>query len=223
MGGKTDAAFPTMVTQLIQPGVRGFIYAAIAGAVTSTLASLLNSASTIFTMDVYRRMFSPDATQTHLVWLGRGLTLAFVIAGCSIAPMLDNPKFGGVFQYIQQFQGYIWPGVVAAFIMPFVLPKVPGAAGAAALLTGPPAYAAFQFTSKTETRPMGHEIHFLLQVLFAFLIVAAVMAAMTAIAPLAKAKELPVREEISLRTEPVVKLASAAVILGVAIFFIVFW
>jgi SSS family solute:Na+ symporter len=223
MGGKNDAAFPTMVTQLVQPGIRGFIYAAIAGAVTSTLASLLNSASTIFTMDVYRRMFSPNATQTSLVWLGRGLTLGFVVAGCSIAPMLDNPKFGGVFQYIQQFQGYIWPGVVAAFIMPFVLPKVPGAAGVAALLTGPLAYAAFQFTGKTEARPWGHEIHFLLQVLLAFLIVAAVMTAITAIAPLARAKELPVRDEISLQTEPIVKIAGAAVILGVIIFFIVFW
>jgi SSS family solute:Na+ symporter len=221
--GKNDAAFPTMVTQLVQPGIRGFIYAAIAGAVTSTLASLLNSASTIFTMDIYRRMIAPAAAQAQLVWLGRGLTLGFVIAGCAIAPMLDDPKFGGVFQYIQQFQGYIWPGVVAAFIMPFVLPKVPGAAGAAALLTGPPAYAAFQFTSKTEARPQGHEIHFLLQVLLAFLIVAAVMTAITAISPLAKARELPVRNEISLQTEPIVKLAAAAVILGVIVFFIVFW
>lgn len=224
MAGKNDAAFPTMVTQLVQPGIRGFIYAAIAGAVTSTLASLLNSASTIFTMDVYRRMFARNATQPHLVWLGRGLTLAFVVAGCLIAPMLDNPKFGGVFQYIQQFQGYIWPGVVAAFVMPFVLPKAPGAAGTAALLTGPAAYAAFQFTGKTPTRPNGlHEIHFLLQVLLAFLIVAAVMAAITALAPLAKAKELPVREEMNLQTEPVVKLAGAAVILGVIVFFIAFW
>ena len=59
--------------------------------------------------------------------------------------------------------------------------------------------------------------------LLAFLIVAAVMTAITAISPLAKARELPVREEISLRTEPVVKIAGAAVILGVVAFFIAFW
>lgn len=223
LGSKTDAAFPTMVTKLIQPGVRGFIYAAIAGAVTSTLASLLNSASTISTMDVYRRMFNREASQEKLVWLGRGLTVAFVVAGCSIAPALDNPDFGGVFQYIQQFQGYIWPGVVAAFIMPFLLPKVPGFAGVAALVTGPVAYAAFQFTAKSDTRQWGHEIHFLLQVLLSFLIVAAVMTAITWLAPLPKAKELPVREGISLQTEPVVKIAGALVILGVAAFFIIFW
>jgi len=219
----TDAAFPTMVTQLVQPGVRGIIYAAIAGAVTSTLASLLNSASTIFTMDVYRRMFAAYASQRHLVWLGRLLTICFVIAGCSIAPMLDDPKFGGVFKYIQQFQGYIWPGVVAAFIMPFVLPKVPGAAGATALLIGPAAYAAYQFTEKNEQRPWGHDIHYLLQVLLAFIIVAGVMCVMTLVSPLEKAKVLPVREEMDAQTEPVVKIAGALVILGVIAFFIAFW
>jgi SSS family solute:Na+ symporter len=223
LAGTTDAAFPTMVTQLVAPGLRGFIYAAIAGAVTSTLASLLNSASTIGTMDVYRRMFNTGASQKSLVWLGRGLTLCFVIAGCLIAPILDDPKFGGVFQYIQQFQGYIWPGVVAAFLMPFILPKVPGAAGVVALVAGPVVYAAFQFTSRTEGRPWGHEIHFLLQVLFAFLIVAAAMVVMTLIKPLAKPKELPVREEIALSTEPVVKIAGGLVLLGVVIFFAVFW
>ena len=223
LGAKTDAAFPTMVTKLIQPGIRGFIYAAIAGAVTSTLASLLNSASTISTMDVYRRMFNRDASQNVLVWFGRGLTLAFVVAGCAIAPVLDDPKFGGVFQYIQQFQGYIWPGVVAAFIMPFVLPKVPGYAGVVALVSGPLAYAAFQFTSKSEARPQGHEIHFLLQVALSFVIVAAIMSVITAVSPLSKAKELPVRQEISLQTEPVVKIAGGLVILGVVAFFVIFW
>lgn len=223
LGEKTDAAFPMMVTKLIQPGIRGFIYAAIAGAVTSTLASLLNSASTISTMDVYRRMFNRNASQGTLVWFGRGLTLAFVIAGCSIAPVLDNPKFGGVFQYIQQFQGYIWPGVVAAFVMPFLLPRVPGFAGVAALIIGPIAYAALQFTTKTDARAWGHEIHFLLQVLISFGIVAVAMAVMTSLSPLAKPKELPVRDGVSLQTEPVVKLAGALVILGVIIFFIIFW
>jgi SSS family solute:Na+ symporter len=263
LAATNDAAFPTMVTQLIQPGIRGFLYAAIAGAVTSTLASLLNSASTIFTMDVYRRMFARAATQTHLVWLGRGLTIAFVIAGCSIAPMLDDPKFGGVFQYIQQFQGYIWPGVVAAFLMPFILPRVPGAVGVVALIGGPVLYGIFQFitcqglfgnktdengnvleygnalllrsnkegypsiiwesTAKLADSPSIYQIHFLLQVLIVFCVLATVMAAITFVKPLHKARELPVREEMNLETEPIVKIAGAAVILGVIAFFIVFW
>jgi SSS family solute:Na+ symporter len=223
LGPNSDAAFPTMVTRLIQPGVRGFIYAAIAGAVTSTLASLLNSASTIATMDVYRRMFHKTASQNHLVWLGRILTVAFVIAGCSIAPMLADERFGGVFKYIQQFQGYIWPGVVAAFVMPFLLPRVPGFAGVVALITGPLAYAAFQFTTQSDSRPWGHDIHFLLQVLLAFGTVALLMAAITWVKPLAKPKELPVRMDIDPVTAPVVKLAGALVIACVALFFYIFW
>ena len=226
LGGQTDAAFPTMITELIQPGLRGIIYAAIAGAVTSTLASLLNSSSTISTMDVYSRLISRQASQAHIVWLGRVLTIVFVLIGCSIAPMLADPKFNGVFQYIQQFQGYIWPGVVAAFVMPFILPRVPGSAGVVALLLGPLAYAALQFTANTAKagEPVnGHTLHYLLQVLVAFGIVALVMAAMTMFAPRAEPKELPVREDIALKTEPVVLAAGAAVILGVIAFFIAFW
>jgi SSS family solute:Na+ symporter len=136
---------------------------------------------------------------------------------------LDNPEYGGVFQYIQQFQGYIWPGVVAAFIMPFILPRVPGSAGVAALLTGPVAYGILQFTAISETRPWGHGVHFLLQVLIAFGIVALVMTVITWIRPLDKPKELPVGADIELKTEPVVKIAATAVILGVISFFIIFW
>ena len=122
---KADEAFPTLVRDLIHPGVRGFIYAAIAGAVTSTLASILNSASTIATMDVYQRLLNRNASQTQLVWLGRVLTVLFVVGGCLLAPQLDDPKFGGVFQFIQQFQGYIWPGVVAVFLFGMLVETAP--------------------------------------------------------------------------------------------------
>jgi SSS family solute:Na+ symporter len=223
LGTTSDAAFPTLIKNLIQPGIRGLLYAAIAGAVTSTLASLLNSASTIATMDVYRRLGNQGASQTVLVWLGRGLTVLFVLIGCVLAPVLDDPKFGGVFQFIQQFQGYIWPGVVAAFLHAFLMPRAPAAAGAVALILGPVLYGVFQFTSKIGARPWGHEMHFLLQVLLTFLIVSVVMWIMTLLNPLRAPRQLPVREEISLTTEPVVKFAGAAVIGAVILFFLVFW
>jgi len=218
-----DAAFPTLITQLIPVGVRGFIYAAIAGAVTSTLASLLNSASTIATMDVYRSMLSEDPSQKSLVWLGRVLTILFVVSGCLIAPILDDPKYGGVFQYIQQFQGYIWPGVVAAFVGALLLPRAPAAAGVAALLLGPVAYGVLQFTSKNADRPWGHEIHFLLQVLLAFIFVALLMVVITLVKPLPQPKVLPERTDLDTRSSPVVLWSGAAVIVGVIVFFIKFW
>ncbi len=223
IGSKSDAAFPTLIKQLIQPGVRGLIYAAIAGAVTSTLASLLNSAATIATMDVYRRLLNPQASQARLVWLGRALTVGCMLIGCALAPQLDQPKFGGVFNFIQQFQGYIWPGVVAAFLHAFLLPRAPGCAGVTALLLGPLVYGAFQFTAKTDAHPGGHQIHFLLQVFLSFLIVSAVMLALTWWRPLSAPKRLPQRTEVALQTERPVLWAGAAVIFAVLIFFVVFW
>jgi solute:Na+ symporter, SSS family len=223
LGHTTDAAFPTLITQLVPAGIRGFIYAAIAGAVTSTLASLLNSASTVATMDVYRAMIHKDAAQSKLVWLGRVLTVLFVVIGCLVAPELDNPKFGGVFQYIQQFQGYIWPGVVGAFLGAFLLPRAPAAAGVTALLLGPVAYGVLQYTTKTEARPWGHEIHFLLQVLIAFGVVAMTMVLITLARPMAQAKVLPERVEMNVKTEPVVLWSGLAVIIAVVLFFMTFW
>jgi SSS family solute:Na+ symporter len=223
LGEKSDAAFPTLIKQLIHPGVRGIICAAIAGAVTSTLASLLNSASTIATMDVYRRLVQPDASQTRLVWLGRALTLGCMVVGCLLAPALDDPQFGGVFQFIQQFQGYIWPGVVAAFVLAFLLPRAPGSAGVAALILGPLVYGVFQFTAHSEKNPGGHHVHFLIQVLFTFLIVSAVMVGIALLKPLPEPKRLPERAEMAVETAPVVKLAGTAVVAAVVLFFIVFW
>ncbi|MFN3410205.1 MAG: SLC5 family protein [Limisphaerales bacterium] len=215
LGEQSDAAFPTLLQQLVQPGVRGLLYAAIAGAVTSTLASLLNSASTIATMDVYRRLLAPQASQTRLVWLGRALTVTCMLVGCSLAPQLDDPKFGGVFQFIQQFQGYIWPGVVAVFLFGILVPAAPGSAGVTGLLAGPVIYHLFQTGAGS--------LHFLIQVAITFLLVLAVMAWITLVWPLQEPRPLPERPEMACETTLTVKLAGAAVLVAVAVFFIVFW
>jgi SSS family solute:Na+ symporter len=215
LGEKSDAAFPTLIKQLVHPGLRGIICAAIAGAVTSTLASLLNSASTIATMDVYRRLLQPDASQARLVWLGRALTVACMAVGCALAPALEDPKFGGVFQFIQQFQGYIWPGVVAVFAFGILVETAPGSAGVAGLLSGPAIYHLFQTFATS--------VHFLVQVSLTFALVLAVMGFITLVWPLKEPKRLPERAEISLQTSPVVMVSGLAVIAGVVLFFLCFW
>lgn len=220
---KADEAYPILIRELVGPGLRGFIFAAIAGAIVSTLASLLNSSATIASIDIFQRMLRPGASQASIVRLGRILTIVFVVIGCLIAPMLTD----GVFTFIQQFQGFIWPGVVSAFLGAFLLPRAPAAAGLTALLLGPVVYASLQLlTNQGLFTGFLHEalfeMHYLNQVLCAFLVVIATMVAMTVAAPLPEPRKLPVREDISLSTEPIVKIAAAAVIAGVAALFLIF-
>jgi len=223
LAGKADAAYPTLVKNLVGPGLRGFIFAAIAGAIVSTLGSLLNSSSTIASIDVYQRLFRPQASQETMVRLGRVLTVVFMAIGCITAPLLTD----GVFEFIQKFQGFIWPGVVGAFLGAFLLPRAPAAAGLTALLLGPLSYSFFQIAtrqglfSKVLEKPW-FEMHYLTQVLCAFVVVFAVMIAITLVRPLPEPRKLPVREDIALTTDPVVKIAAALVIGAVAALFLIF-
>jgi SSS family solute:Na+ symporter len=137
----------------------------------------------------------------------------FIVGGCLLAPQLDDPKFGGVFQFIQQFQGYIWPGVVAVFLFGILVETAPGAAGVAGLLAGPAIYHLFQTCAK--------EIHFLVQVTLTFSLVLALMSLITFFAP-AKPKVLPERPGLDLRTEPVVHWCGWGVIVAVVLLVLVF-
>jgi solute:Na+ symporter, SSS family len=220
---KADGAYPILVRELVGPGLRGFIFAAIAGAIVSTLASLLNSSSTIASIDIYQRLIKRDASEKSIVLLGRVLTVIFVVIGCITAPLLTD----GVFKFIQQFQGYIWPGVVAAFLGAFLLPRAPAVAGFTALLLGPAAYSFFQLATKQGLfakvldRPL-FEMHYLTQVLCSFAVVSVAMIILTLVSPLSEPRKLPVREDIALTTDPIVKAAAAAVITAVAVLFFLF-
>ncbi len=210
-----DEAFPMLIRNLVPTGLRGFMFAAIAGAVISSLASMLNSASTILTMDIYNRLFDRNAPQNRLLFLGRITTGVFIAAACLLAPRLADPKFGGVFNYIQQFQGYIWPGVVAAFLFGMLVPQAPGAAGVAALVCGPILYGLFQ--------RFAPGLHFLIQVGVAFELVLIIMGLITFFKPLEEPKVLPVREGVEMKTSGEAKLAGGLVLAAVAVFYVVFW
>jgi solute:Na+ symporter, SSS family len=211
---RPDEAFPTLIKRLVPAGMRGFMLAAIAGAVISSLASMINSASTIFTMDVYRRLLDRNAPERRLVAVGRIVTVVCVLIGCSLAPRLADPKFGGVFQFIQQFQGYIWPGIVAAFVFGLLVRQAPGAAGVVALVGGPILYGMFQAWAPW---------HFLIQVAITFFLLILVMSLITWVWPLREARILPERPGFEATTSPLVKVCGGAVIAGVVVFCVIFW
>jgi solute:Na+ symporter, SSS family len=210
--GRPDQAYPMLVRELVPTGVRGFILAALAGAVISTLASVLNSASTIFTMDLYRRFFRKDAGQAELVAVGRAVT----VVALALAAVLATSPFlqGGVFTFIQEFQGYVSPGIVAAFVFGFAVPKAPPLAGLAALVLSAPVYGVLAW--------VGPGLAYLHRMLATLLVLVAVMAAITVARPLGQPRRLPVREGFDVRSSPAALAGGIAVIVAVLAFFWVF-
>jgi len=128
----SDQAYPSMM-DLMPVGIKGLVFAALVAAIVSSLASMTNSISTIFTMDIYSKM-KPGKTQNHYVFIGR---LAALIA-LTIALIVAKPLIGGfdqAFQYIQEFTGFFTPGIVVIFMMGMFWSKA-SAAGALAAAIG---------------------------------------------------------------------------------------
>jgi len=140
VGYDYDGAFPMLIRYLTPTGLRGFVVAALMGAVISSLASMLNAASTIFTMDIYREWFNKKAAQKILVLVGRCCVPVLVIIGCFIAPVLANPKFKGAFAFIQEFQGFVSPGVLTIFLFGLFVKKTPRICGVLGLILSPIIY-----------------------------------------------------------------------------------
>jgi SSS family solute:Na+ symporter len=209
---RPDQAYPMLIRELVPTGLRGFILAALAGAVISTLASVLNSASTLFTMDLYRRFLRKEAGQGELVAVGRATT----VLALALAAFLATSPFlkGGVFTFIQEFQGYVSPGIVAAFVFGFAVPKAPPLAGLAALVLSAPVYGLLAWAW-----PGVAYLHRMLATLVVLLVV---MAAVTLVRPLAEPRRLPVREGFDMRSSPLALAAGLAVIVAVGVFFWIF-
>ena len=227
-GATTDAAYPLLIRNLISPGIRGFIFAALSGAVISSLASMLNSASTIFTMDLYKRHWKKDVSGHSLITMGRAMTLLFVVIGCLIAPHLGHPSLKGIFTYIQEFQGFLSPGVLAAFLFGLFVKRTPEKAGVWALILSPILYGLlFVFFGNLPLfERLGiklGEIAFLNRMAISFIIIVVVMTVLTVAKPLTEPKEMPVRKEYDMRPAPSVVWLGGLVIVLTLILYAIFW
>jgi len=214
-GATTDMAYPLLIRNLVGPGLRGFILAAIAGAVISTLGSLLNSVSTLLTMDLYKRHLKKDASSESLVKIGRLANLIFVFCVCLLAPHLGDPRFKGIFNYIQEFQGYISPGILAAFIFGLFSQKTPPAAGITSLLACVPIYGFLKWQFG--------QIAFLNRMAITFIILVIIMAIITLLRPLREPRKLPVQTNFDLRPAPALKWLGPLIIIITLTLYAIFW
>ena len=127
-----DQAYPE-VMKLLPAGLTGLVFAALIAAIVSSLASMMNSISTIFTIDVYANFVKDRKSETHLVTVGRIVSLSAIIVASIVArPLLGN--FDQAFQYIQEFTGFFTPGVVAIFLLAIFWKKTTANAAIAAAI-----------------------------------------------------------------------------------------
>jgi SSS family solute:Na+ symporter len=217
VGYKYDTAFGLLIGKLVPSGVglQGFILAAILGAVVSSLASMLNSASTIFTMDLYRKYLNRSASQKRLVLVGRISVGIFVVIGCSISPILDDPRFGGVFTYIQEFQGFISPGILGVFVYGFLVRRAPAVCGIIGLWSSPVIYLTLKLLLPN--------LAFLDRMAVVFFCVLSIMAVLTILRPRPEPLVLPVQTKLDLQPSPAA-LAFGMVVVGVTLtLYAFFW
>lgn len=214
IGYDYDAAFGTLLRNLMRPGITWFVLAAIFGAVVSSLASMLNSASTIFTMDIVHKL-AKNSSQRTLVNVGKYSTLVFVAISCVIAPQLGRPEFGGIFTFIQEFQGFISPGVLTVFLFGFLVPKAPRYIGWLGILLNAGLYGALKVATPG--------IAFLDRMAICMGVVAAVLGILTLIHPLKTPVVLPENHEIALETSKSAKVWGWCVVVLTLALYVVFW
>ena len=130
---KSDEAYPWLLSNLLPVGVKGIAFAALTAAIVSSLASMMNSISTIFTMDIYRCYFRPQSSEENLVRIGRWASFSSLIVAVVISPMLSG--LDQAFHYIQEFTGFVSPGALSIFLAGFFYTKA-NARGALAAACG---------------------------------------------------------------------------------------
>lgn len=221
-----DRAFPVLVRNLIKPMplVSWFVLAALCGAVISSLASMLNSASTIATMDLYAK-FTGVTDQQKLVKVGRFFVVLFVILAGLVAPRLDD--FGSIFAFIQEFQGFISPGILAVFIFGFFSPRTPRYFGAVGIALNVVAYAAFKWLLGPLIVGNGwwyaDQIAFLDRMAICFFLVMAAGVIVTLVKPMKEPVVLPVNEKIELETSPIARIVGIGVVIATIALYVIFW
>lgn len=163
---KSDKAYPVLLG-LLPAGLKGLSFAALTAAIVASLAGKANSISTIFVLDLYKKYFKKDASETHLVNVGKIAIVGAMIIAILVAPALS--RFDQAFQFIQDFTGLISPGVVAIFLLGMFWKKANGTAAlVAALLTLPLGLA---FNEWMPFIPFLHRMGYVFLILVAIMVV----------------------------------------------------
>lgn len=160
-----DASYPFLIKTFIPSGVLGLVVVALTAAIVSSLASMLNSTSTIFTMDIYKPYFSKKTDGSDLVKVGRITSIVALIIAIVLAPALKSmPQ---MFQYIQEYTGVVSPGILGVFLMGLFWKKTTSKAAIIGVISSIPVALALKL--------LPIEMPFLDQMMYTFFITIAII------------------------------------------------
>jgi SSS family solute:Na+ symporter len=212
---KPDEAYPWLLNRFVPSGIKGFVFAALIAAIVSSLAAIINSAATIFSIDLYKVFVSPSATEAKLVKTGRISSIIMVIFAALIASSLSGIE--QVFQFIQEYTGLVSPGITAMFVLGIFWKKTTsGAAWVAVLITLPvPLLLKWIFPA----------LPFLDNMVVSFLVICAQMVITSLIwkEKPGKAVQWSLPKGIFRNSDPVFMWASAGILIILSALYIIFW
>ncbi len=159
-----DRAYPWL-TQFLPSGIKGIVFAALTAAIVSSLASMLNSTATIFTLDIYKEYIGPEASDRKLVNIGRLTAIVALVIAIFMAPMLG--AIDQAFQFIQEYTGLVSPGILAVFLCGLFWKKATTLGATVGVLTSIPLALLLKFL------PL--QLPFLDQMLYTFILSVAVI------------------------------------------------
>ncbi len=231
-----DRAYPVLLN-LLPVGLKGLSFAALTAAIVASLAGKANSISTIFTLDIYKKFFKIEATEKQLVLVGRIAIVVSMGLAMIIAPFMGIDKKGG-FQYIQEYTGFVSPGIFAIFILGFFWKRTTAlAALVAAIITFPlslllkflPAWVdlsllqQYGFAARNPESAL-FEIPFIDRMGFVFLIVVGLMIIISLVDPKSKHNPRGLEIDSSMFKPQGAFGVGAAIVCGIiATLYIIFW
>ncbi len=212
---KPDEAYPWLLNNFVPSGLKGLVFAALIAAIISSLAAIINSASTIFTIDIYKVHIKLRASEEELVKTGKISSVIIISIAALIASFLTG--INQVFQFIQEYTGLISPGITAIFVLGIFWKKTTAnAAWIAVLITLPVPLLLKYFYP---------ELPFLDNMLISFLIISVQMIIVTLLGKKVSADgqhwELP--SGIFRMNDPVFKWFSAGILVIIILLYSVFW
>jgi solute:Na+ symporter, SSS family len=209
-----DISYPWLIRTFIPTGLKGLVVAALTAAIVSSLASMLNSTSTIFTMDIYKPYISKRTDGSDLVFVGRIAVMVALAIAVFVAPVLQTmPQ---MFQYIQEYTGVVSPGILAVFLMGLFYKKATSTAAIVGVISSIPVALALKL--------LPVEMPFLDQMFYTCIITMAVIAMVSLVT--AKQDEDP--KAIALPKETFItgkkfNLSAYAIMIILVVLYAVFW